>query len=275
MWETAPEIRPGDLILLIGQDRKEFIFKMEAGQEKQTHRGVVKHDDIIGQPWGQTILTHRGYEYQAYPPSLEQLVRNIRRNTQIIFPKDVGYILMKLNIGPGTQIVEAGTGSGGLTLALSRMVGPGGHVYTYDSRPDLQNLAQKNLERLGMTDNVTFTVRDIVEGFDQRSVDALFLDVREPWQYLMQVRAALRGGGFFGSILPTANQVSALIRNLPRYNFDFIEVDELLLRTYKVVPDRLRPEDRMVAHTGYLVFARPMLTPPNIDAPVSHLDFGF
>ncbi len=265
IWETAPEIRPGDLILLIGSDRKEFIFRVQPGQEMQTHRGVLAHDAIIGQPWGQTVLTHLEYEYQVYPPSLEQLVRNIRRSTQIIYPKDVGYILMKMNIGPGVRIVEAGTGSGGLTLALARMVQPGGHVYTYDARADIQKLAEKNLARLGLAAGVTFTVRDIAEGFDQRGVDALFLDVREPWRYLLQVRATLKSGGFFGSILPTANQVAALIRNLRRYNFDFVEVDELLLRPYKTLADRLRPEDRMVAHTGYLVFARPMLTAPNID----------
>ncbi len=263
MTKAEVNIRSGDLVLVVSRDRREFIIRVERGHEFQNHWGVLPHDAIIGQPWGATVRTHLGHPHLLLPPSLEQLVRHIRRNTQIIYPKEIGYLLMKMNIGPGSHVVEAGTGSGGLTLALARMVRPHGHVYTYEARPEMQALARKNLARIGLDDVVTFKVRDIAQGFDEQGVDALFLDVREPWHYLKQAHTALKGGGFFGALLPTTNQVSALLRALERDGFGFIEVEELLLRGYKPVPDRLRPQDRMVAHTGYLIFARAMLGEPS------------
>lgn len=256
--KSSNHVQPGDIVLLVGKDHKEFFVNMVPGKEIQTHHGTVSHDTIIGMLWGDIVETHLGYNYQILTPSLEQLVRSIRRNTQIVYPKEIGYILMKMNIGPGTHIIEAGTGSGGLTLALARMVAPHGHVYTYELRQELQNLAKKNVERVGLDKHVTFKQRDIIDGFDEQGVDALFLDVREPWFYLEQVRAALKGGGFFGSLLPTTNQVSALLRHLEKQQFGFVEVEELLLRSYKTVAQRLRPEDRMIGHTGYMIFARPL-----------------
>ena len=134
-------VQPGDIVLLVGKDRKESITFVEPGKEFQTHHGVLRHDTIIGRQWGESVTTHLGYAYQILPPSLEQLVRSIRRATQIVYPKEIGYLLMKMNIGPGTHIIEAGTGSGGLTLALARMVMPHGHVYPYEARPETQGIA--------------------------------------------------------------------------------------------------------------------------------------
>jgi tRNA (adenine57-N1/adenine58-N1)-methyltransferase len=232
---------------------------MRPGQEFQTHRGVLQHDDLIGRRWGATVTTHLDYPYLLLPPSMDDLIRGIKRNSQIIYPKDIGYILMKMNVGPGSRVIEAGTGSGGLTLALARMVGDAGHVYSYERREEMQALARKNLARVGLEEHVTFKIGDIEEGFDERNVDALFLDVRQPWRYLEQVHAALKGGGFFGALLPTTNQVSALLHRLDDLPFGFIDVEELLLRPYKAVARRLRPWDRMVAHTGFLIFARSLL----------------
>jgi len=221
----------------------------------------VKHDDLIGQPLGREVTSHLGYPFLVLEPSTHDLIKEIKRTTQIVYPKDIGYMLLKLNVRPGSRVVEGGTGSGGLTLALAQSVMPTGHVYSYEVRPDVLALARKNLEGLGLDPYVDLKQRDIEEGFDETDADALFLDVRTPWQYLAQARQALKGGGFFGSIVPTTNQVVQLIEALPQHGFADIEVEELLLRPYKVVPGRLRPMDRMVAHTGYLVFAR------KIDAP--------
>jgi tRNA (adenine57-N1/adenine58-N1)-methyltransferase len=173
-----------------------------------------------------------------------------------MYPKDVGFVLVTLGIGPGKKVLEAGTGSGSLTTALAFSVGLTGHVYSYDSRPEMQHLAQKNLERVGLAEQVTFKTRDIIDGFDEINIDALFLDVPNPYDYITQARNALKLGGFFGSILPTTNQVSKLLIALHRENFAFIDVCEVMLRYYKAVPERLRPTDRMVAHTGFLIFAR-------------------
>jgi tRNA (adenine57-N1/adenine58-N1)-methyltransferase len=246
-----------ELVLLIGQDRKQFVIKLEPGGQLQTHRGCLSHDDLLGQPLGREVLSHLGYPFVVLQPSTSDLISQLKRTTQIMYPKDIGYALLKLSVVPGDRIIEAGTGSGGLCLALARAVGPNGMVYSYETRHDILNLARKNLQALGLADRVTFTLRDIAEGFDQTGVDALFLDVRRPWAYLAQVSAALKDSGFFGAILPTTNQVADLVRSLEeQQTFGHIEVEEVLVRPYKAVPNRLRPMDRMVAHTGYLVFAR-------------------
>jgi tRNA (adenine57-N1/adenine58-N1)-methyltransferase len=141
---------------------------------------------------------------------------------------------------------------------LAWSVGAAGRVASYDRRADLQEVARRNIQRFGLEERVRFYERDIAEGFEERDASALFLDLPDPHLYLPQVRAALRPGSPFGAILPTSNQVSSLISALEQNDFARIEVCELLLRFYKPVAARLRPTDRMVAHTGYLVFARPV-----------------
>jgi tRNA (adenine57-N1/adenine58-N1)-methyltransferase len=250
--------QPGDLAQLISAQNKRFLIRLTPEGEMQTHRGILKHGDLIGLPWGSQVLSHLGSPFTLLQPSLVDILQETRRNTQIMFAKDIGYILMMMDIGPGKHVLEAGTGSGALTTALAFMVGPAGHVTSYEVRPEMQKLAVKNLERLGLSERVAFKLRDIAEGFDETGIDALFLDVANPYDYMAQVHKALKTGGFFGSILPTTNQVELLLTALHREKFAFVEVCEILLRHYKPVATRLRPTDRMVAHTGYLVFARPM-----------------
>jgi tRNA (adenine57-N1/adenine58-N1)-methyltransferase len=253
------DTQPGDLVQLVGRDHKYTLVRLEPGAEMQTHRGVLKHDDMIGKPWGSRVDSHLGRPFYLLPPSLHDVLRDTKRSSQIIFPKDLSYILMRLSIVPGMTVVEAGTGSGALTTALAVAVGPEGRVISYDQRADMQALARKNLSQLGLEDRVEFRLRDIALGFEETDVTSLFLDVPAPHAYITQVRAALRPGGFFGSIVPTTNQVSVLLSAMEREQFEFVEVCELSLRYYKPVPERLRPTDRMVAHTGYLIFARPVL----------------
>ena len=249
----------GDLIQLVSPSNKEYIFRLTPGDQLQTHRGVVKHDDISGIPWGSQIFSHTGSAFYLLQPTIASLVQETRRNTQIIYPKDIGYILVVMGIGQGTQVIEAGTGSGAFTCALAWAVGTEGHVFSYESRFDMQNLARKNLERLGLDSRVTLKLRDITDGFDEAGVDSIFLDLPNPYDFIPQVRLSLKPGGSFGCILPTTNQVARLIPELQENHFAFIDICELLLRYYKPVPQRLRPTDRMVAHTGYLVFARPII----------------
>jgi tRNA (adenine57-N1/adenine58-N1)-methyltransferase len=165
-----------------------------------------------------------------------------------------------MGIGPGSQVLEAGTGSGAMTTALAFAVGQQGHVTTYEVRQEMQQLAQKNLTRLGLHDRVTFVLRDIREGFYERGVDSLFMDIPRPEDYISQVRVSLKPGGFFGCIVPTVNQIERLLYALQRENFAFVEVCEIMLRYFKPTAERLRPTDRMVAHTGYLLFARPIIS---------------
>lgn len=245
-----------DLVLLIGPRGKRFIIRLKAGDRLQTHVGIILHDTLIGQPLGRRVMSHLGQPFLALEPSTHDLIKHVRRQTQIVYPKEAGYILLKMNLYSGQQVIEAGSGSGALTLVLARAVAPEGRVYSYESLPELQRNAIRNVERVGLNDYVEFKTRDIAEGFDETGVDALFLDVRTPWDYLSQACQALKGGGFFGSLVPTTNQVSDLIAGLEQHGFGDIEVAELLLREYKPVAERLRPADRMVGHTGYLIFAR-------------------
>jgi tRNA (adenine57-N1/adenine58-N1)-methyltransferase len=256
---SNPNALAGDLVQLVSPTNKSFIIRLTPGEVLQTHRGILQHDDLIGQFWGSEVFTHLGKTYYMLQPSLSDLLRDLKRNTQIMYPKDIGFVLVTMGIGPGVHVLEAGTGSGALTIALAWAVGPTGRVTSYDQRPEMQNLARKNLERLGLLDRVTLKQRDIAQGFDEQNVDALFLDVPNPYDYLLQARNALVPGGYFGTILPTVNQVIHLLDAFYQYNYAFVDVCEILLRYFKPVSERFRPTDRMVAHTGYLAFARPLL----------------
>jgi tRNA (adenine57-N1/adenine58-N1)-methyltransferase len=247
----------GDLVLLLSQDRKRFLVRLVPGGLLQTHRGRVLHDDLLGQKWGTETRSHLGYAFAILEPSGSDLIAKLKRTTQIMYPKDIAYTLFRLNVTPGIRMIEAGTGSGGFTLAVARLLGPTGRLYSYEARRDIMRLARENLESLGLGSCVEFKARDIADGFDEIDVDALFLDMRNPWSYLPQVVVALKDGGFFAALLPTTNQVVRLVHGLEmQESFGQIEVEELLVRAYKAVPARFRPLDRMIAHTGYLVFAR-------------------
>ena len=246
----------GDLAQLVGLTHKHFIFSLKAGDDLQTHRGVLKHDDLIGKPWGSQVFSHMGAPFFLLQPSLADILNDLPRTTQILYPKDIGYILITMGVAPGQRVMEAGTGSGSMTIALATAVGAEGSVISYEQKPDTQNLARKNLERVGLASRVDFKLRDILEGFDETEADAFFLDVQNPFDYISQVRNALKPGGYFCTLIPTFNQVEKILHALKKNNFAFVEVCELLLRFYKADPMRLRPTDRMVAHTGFLVFAR-------------------
>jgi len=248
--------RAGDLAQLVGLTHKHFILTLKAGEEFQSHRGVLKHDDLIGKPWGSQVFSHSGAPFFLLQPSISDLLNELPRTTQILYPKDIGYILIQMSVAGGQTVLEAGTGSGSMTIALASAVGAEGRVVSYEQKQDVQNLARKNIERLGLAARVDFKLRDIQEGFDETDADAFFLDLQNPFDYIAQIREALKPGGFFGTLLPTFNQVEKTLHALRKNKFAFVEVCELLLRYYKADPNRIRPTDRMVAHTGFLVFGR-------------------
>ncbi|GIV66532.1 MAG: tRNA (adenine-N1)-methyltransferase [Chloroflexota bacterium] len=254
-------VNDGDLAQLVGLRHKSFIVRIKQGGELQTHRGIVRFDDIIGKPWGSRVKSHLGNPFYVLQPALGDLLKELPRNTQILYPKDIGFTLIQMGIGEGQIVLEAGTGSGSLTSAMAFAVGQSGKVITYEAREEMQKLARKNISRLGLEDRVEFKLRELTaeQGFDEEGVDALFLDLPNPYDFIHHVRKALKLGGFFGSILPTANQVSRLLVALRQFDFAFVDVCEVLLRYYKPEPERFRPVDRMVAHTGFLIFARPVL----------------
>lgn len=257
--ESRLVTQEGEIVQLVGLSHKSFIIVLKSGETFHTHRGIISHDDVIGKEWGTQISSHNGSPFFILQPSLTDLLRNTKRATQIMYPKEIGYILLYMGIGPGSKVIEAGTGSGSFTTALAHCVGDIGRVYSYELKEETQASAQRTLKKLGLSENVVFKIRDISHGFDEKNVDAVFLDVSNPYDYLAQVRRSLKSGGHFGCLLPTTNQVIQLLVALRRHDFAFVEVCDVSVRFYKPEPTRFRPTDRMISHTGYLIFARPVL----------------
>lgn len=256
----------GDLIILVTPKGKRIMRRLEEGNDIHGNDGVLPASDIAAAEYGRVVLTRQGCPYRLMRPSLYDLVRGVKRQTQVLYPKDIGYICMRLGIGNGTTVIEAGSGSGTLTMALSWFSGEAGHVYTYEAREEFYKLAGRNLAWAGLGANVTRYHRDIAEGFDQTDADALFLDVRTPWEYLDNCLAAVKPDARFAFFVPTVNQVSELLRAMETRDFADIEVEEVFVRRWKALGDRLRPEDRMIAHTGFLVFARRQERSPEFEA---------
>ncbi len=246
----------GDLIILASPRGKRYLRRLEPKVDLHGTDGVLLAEDVANAEFGSEVLTQLGVPYRVKRPTLYDIVRGVKRQTQILYPKDIGYICMRLGIGNGARVIEAGSGSGSMTVALSWFSGEKGHVYTYEARPEFYELCRRNLAWAGVGENVTQYNRDIADGLEDHQADALFLDVRTPWEYLDNIRKALRPGAALAFLLPTVDQVSSLLKGLERGSFDDVEVEEVLVRRWKPVADRLRPEDRMVAHTGFLIFAR-------------------
>ena len=246
----------GELFILVSPKGRRSLRRLAEGHDIHGNDGVIPAHVLAGTGFGVEVQTLQGVPYRVMKPTLYDLVRGVKRQTQIIYPKDIGYICMRLGIGNGTRVIEAGSGSGSLTVALSWFSGERGHVYTYEAREEFYKLCGRNLEWAGVGANVTRYLRDVQEGFEQTDADALFLDVRTPWEYLPQVAAAVKPGAALAFLVPTVDQVSLLLKGMESGPFDDAEVEEVLVRGWKPVADRLRPNDRMIAHTGFLIFAR-------------------
>lgn len=261
-------IEAGQLVLVISPKGKRYMHVLDPAREIHTHDGRILMSDVAEAGFGGIVRSHLGHPYRVLKPTVYELIKGVKRQTQIMYPKEIGYLLLKLGVQPGSRVIECGTGSGGLTLALATYVGDTGKVYTYERREEFYKNAQKNLARVGLSHRVEQHLCDIEEtGFQQTGADALFLDVRVPQDCLRHIPAAVTPGATCGFLLPTTNQVSDLLRGLEEGPFTEIEALEILVRRYKCVPDRLRPEDRMVAHTGFLVFARCMEKPEPFTRP--------
>ena len=257
------QTKADDLVLLLTGGGKRHLLRLQPGRLFHSNLGKIQHDELIDLPYGTTVYSHLGHSMLLLEPSLDDLMTRIKRNTQIIFPKDAAMVLRRLNLRAGSRVIEAGTGSGALTIALAWAVAPSGRVYSYEIREDHLQVARSNLEKIGLLKNVELHSASILEGFEQNNVDALVLDLRTPWVFLEQAHHALRPGGFFVALVPTTNQVSELLQGLEKTGFADISVEEVLVRAYKPVPDRLRPDDTMVGHTVFVISARPIVDREN------------
>jgi tRNA (adenine57-N1/adenine58-N1)-methyltransferase len=230
-----------------------------AGATFSLHSGALEHDSLIGQPDGVTVTTNRGTRLLALRPTFAEEVVERKRRAQPIYPKDLGAILLHGDLYPGASVVEAGTGTGSLTLAALRAVGPGGRVVSYELRPDFVAAARTAIEEtLGeLPANLELKEGDVCQDLSEREVDSLLLDLPEPWEAVAAAALALRAGGIVFAHCPNVSQVQRFSDALrAQGGFGLLETVELLERSWTVRGRSLRPSHRMVAHTGFLTFAR-------------------
>ena len=254
----------GELVCIASVRGKRKMHKVLENENWHTQHGIISMTDMVKAEYGSEILSSLGVPFRIERPQLHDLIMGIKRQTQIMYPKDMGILCMKLGVGNGRTILEAGTGSGGFTIALSWFSGDKGHVHSFEAREEFHELAKRNVEWAGVGNNVSFHHRDIANGFgindpnilNGKKADALFLDVRTPWDYLDSAVEALVPGAPIGFLLPCVDQVSTLLVALEKRPFENTEVLEVLVRPWKAIPDRLRPADRMCAHTCFLIFTK-------------------
>jgi len=250
------KIKHGDIILLFYDERRNWIIRVEEEKEFHTHLGIVNLGSIVGKEWGSIVESSLRKKFYVFRPSIGDLIVKIPRRTNIIYPKDAGFILLSAGIGPGSRVAEAGSGSGALASILAYYVRPTGHVYSYEVREDFIKLAKRNVKRLGLLDYVTFKNKDIKEGIDEGDLDAVILDLTTPWDYVKVAYDALSAHGMFVSFSPTIDQVIKTYDALLKNGFRFMRCVESFLRDIIVRPGKTRPSSRMIGHTGYILLAR-------------------
>lgn len=201
------------------------------------------------------VISIGGKKFLVLPASLLDKIESLERRAQIVLPKDSSTVIFNCDIKSGDVVVEGGIGSGALTTALAHFVGSGGKVISYELREDFAAIARKNLERLELMDNVQIKIADITKGIDERDIDAVILDLPEPWEAVANAHKALKPGGHLCSLSPNSSQVIKTVEELQRLNFAEINTLENLQRTLLVKDEWMRP-DKMLAHTCYITFAR-------------------
>ncbi len=247
----------GDRVLLVDAKRRRHLVTLAPGGEFHTHAGVLDHETLIGREEGVTVRTSLGARLVAVRPTLAEYVLKMPRGAQVIYPKDLGPILILADVFPGARVLESGVGSGALTATLLRAVGPEGHVTGYEIREEFAERARHNVDGfLGPGQPLDLKVRDVYAGIDAVGLDRVLLDLPEPWRAVKHAEAALHPGGILLAYLPTIGQVARLREELASSTFGMADTVEVLQRGWHVDGQSVRPDHRMVAHTGFLTHAR-------------------
>lgn len=253
MTDTWNEGETG--VLLRGREPPRLV-RLTAGPQSVGEVGVVDVSGHIGRPVGGSV-EWSGASYALVRPSLADLLGTVHRGAQIITPKDAMPLLYRAGVGPGGHVVEAGAGSGALTIALAYAVGSHGHVTSYDRRSDFLAAARANVTRAGLADRVTFRERDVaIDGIDVTGVVSVILDLPEPWTVLPSARSSLAPGGYAATYTPTYNQLERTVRSLRELGFSEVRAIEVLERGLHVGEGGTRPEFEMLGHTGFLAAGR-------------------
>jgi tRNA (adenine57-N1/adenine58-N1)-methyltransferase len=253
-------ITEGDDIYLYLDRKRTYLVKVEPEKSFHTHKGYVQLGDLIGKEYGTRISSSMGIDFVALKPTLCDHIFKTSRRTQISYPKDISLIILHSGIGPGSRVVEAGTGTAALTSAIAHYIRPTGRVYTYELRTEFQKNAKKNLERAGLLDFVELKEGDVTLGIEEKDVDAVILDMATPWLVIPHAYTALKGSGVLVSFSPTIDQVVKVVEALEEHGFVCVETVETLIRFMQVARGKTRPQTVMTGHTGYLTFARKAIT---------------
>ncbi|MCG3778010.1 MAG: tRNA (adenine(58)-N(1))-methyltransferase TrmI [Nitrospira sp.] len=256
------QFQSGERIHLVDKKGRQYSLTLKAGDRYQLSGHKIDHDDLIGKPDGSLVTLSGNKTMLALKPTFGDYVLKMPRGAQVLYPKDLALIPMWADVYPGARVFEAGTGSGALTMALLRAVGPRGLVVTHEVREDFAKTAMMNIERyMGPMPNLIPLRRNVYEGIslldDGLPFDRLVLDLPEPWQVVPHAAQALRSGGIYLSFVPTVPQVVQTVEALEKAMvFGMIETFETLLRTWSIQGRSVRPDHRMVAHSGFITVAR-------------------
>ncbi len=249
-------INQGDLVLIYLDEKRQFLVQAISKLKLSTDFGDIKIDEIINREFGYIGKTHLGRNFYCLKPTTSDLMLKIKRRTTIVYPKDLGYLLFETSIGPGSKVIEVGTGSGALTLFLAKIVAPDGVVYSYERNDEFLENAKKNVEKIKYTSKIEYFLRDVAtEGFIQKNVEAVFIDVPEPWDIVPKAFESLKSGHHLVSWSPNVEQVKKTVDTLEKIGFIRIKICEILQRELLVRERGTRPRERGITHTAYLVSA--------------------
>lgn len=249
-------IGEGDDLLLFLDSRRTYLVTVKKDESFHTHKGYLNFNDIVGRRYGEQVKSSLDVAFTVFKPTLSDYLRKMRHATQVIYPKDAALIVNYANIGPGSRVVEAGTGSGVLTAALAHYVRPTGRVYSYEVRGEVVEQARKNIARTGLLAFIDLKEGDATQRLEETEVDAVILDLATPWLVVPHADQALRVGGSFVSFSPTIDQAVKTTAALTASAFVDVETVECILRRIKAKEGQTRPETLMIGHTGYITRAR-------------------
>lgn len=247
-------IGEGTLVFLYKDERRNYLLKVQGGR-LHTDLGYLDLKDIAAKEFGEAVTTNLGEKFYILRPYLHEMIMKIKRQTQILYPKDIGIIMVRTNIFPGARVIECGAGSGSLTTSLANFVRPSGKVYSYERNEEFLKNAQKNIEKYGLSEYVEFKLREITDEFEEKEVDFVMIDIGSQWDLIDAAHKSLKGGARLCAICPTFEQLTKTVFTLEEKGFTNIESMEILLRKILVRRGKTRPEQRMPCHTGWLVFA--------------------
>ena len=263
-------LRAGEPVLFIDSKEREYLRTLRPGTRMHIRSGFIAADDVIGKPEGREVENSGRETFLVLRPTYASLIPNLPRRAQVIYPKDVGTILLWGDIAPGVRVIEVGTGPGALSMALLRAVGPSGEVISYEIRPDFAEMAQANVRQfLGAAPNWTVKLADARSGITERGADRMVIDLAEPWTLLPAAQQALRAGAVLIVYVPTVLQVKQFVDQARLSGFGAVQVTETLLRPWHVRGLSIRPEHRMVAHTGFVITCRRLVETPSLPAAAS------